>query len=188
LKKENKRKEIRKKGKKSNKKIIITRTTPLAKILELGKICSRKNNCCRHGSGFLAGDDLKNIARFLKTTEEKVKLKYFDEVEMFNKKLLRPKKKQAGRPYGECIFFDNGCIIHTVKPLQCKTGNCSEYGEELSAWFLLNYIVDKDDPESIRQYAVYLESGGKKIKGGELSDLVPDKKTLRKILSYEILR
>ncbi len=169
--------------------IKITAKTPLKKILELGNVCNRNNNCCKHGSGFLVGDDLKNIAKFLKISEEELKGKFLDEKEMFNKRLLRPKAKKSDKPYGECIFFEEkGCSIHEVKPLQCRTGSCSEYGEELSAWFLLNYILDKDDPESIRQYALYVKSGGKIIPGGKLEEIVPDKEKLKKILNYEVLR
>lgn len=53
---------------------------------------------------------------------------------------------------------------------------------------MLNYLVNKDDPESIRQYSTYLKSGGKTIEGGKLEELVPDKEKLKKILSFEQLR
>ncbi|MBD3164306.1 hypothetical protein GF323_03835 [Candidatus Woesearchaeota archaeon] len=165
----------------------ITAATPRRKILELGKKCSRKNNCCRYGSGFLAGDDKEKIADFLHISGERLEKEYLEEKEQFNRKLLRPRLK-SGKNYGECIFFDGeGCRINKVKPLQCRVGNCSDNGEELSAWFLLNYILDKDDAESIRQYASYIKSGGKIIPGGKLEDIVPDKKKLKKILGYEIL-
>ena len=167
----------------------ITAKTHLKEILELGNACSRKNNCCKHGSGFLIGDDLKNISKFLKIDEERLEKKYLEEKDLFNKKILRPRLKTKDKPYGECIFFDeNGCSINEEKPLQCKVGNCSEYGEELSAWFLLNYILDKDDPESVRQYALYIKSGGKVLEGGKLEEIIPDKNKLKKILGYEILR
>lgn len=173
----------------SKQKIKIIAKTPLKKILELGEVCSRKNNCCRYGSGFLIGDDLKKIAKFLKITEKKLREKYLEEKELFHKKLLRPKLKQKNKPYGECNFFNGkGCSINKVKPLQCRIGSCSENGEELSAWFLLNYMLDKDDPESIRQYSLYIKSGGKVIPGGKLNEIVPDKKKLKKILNYTILR
>ena len=160
---------------------------PLKEVIKLGKTCQRRNNCCKHGSGFLIPEDLDKIANELKLTQDELKKKFLEEKELFNKKMLRPKLKSK-MPYGECIFFDDGCKIHSVKPLQCKTGNCSEVGEELAAWFMLNYIVDKDDAESIRQYALYLKSGGKVIPGGKLEDLVPDQDMLKKILDYTILR
>ena len=52
---------------------------------------------------------------------------------------------------------------------------------------MLNHFVNKDDPESVRQYASYLKTGGKTLEGAGLNDLVPDKEKLRKILSLDIL-
>ena len=49
-------------------------------------------------------------------------------------------------------------------------------------------FVGKARGESVRQFAQYLKAGGKTLPGGELNDLVPDKKQLREILSYERLR
>jgi len=73
--------------------------------------------------------------------------------------------------------------------LECRTSiNCKDYGEELAVWFMVNYAVDANDAESVRQYAQYLKSGGKIIPGAELHEIVPDKEKLRKILSYEILK
>lgn len=164
----------------------ITKNTRISEILKLGQECKQCGYCCSHGSGFLIGDDLKNIAKYLKITEKEVKQKYLEEKELFNTKLLRPKLKKSDKPYGKCIFLeDKKCKIHKVKPLQCRVGNCNEHGEKLSIWFMLNYLVNKDDPESIRQYAAYLKSGGKTIPGGKLEELVPDKEKLRKILNFE---
>ena len=168
---------------------MITSLTPRKKILELGRICQQKNNCCRFGSGFLVDSDFEKIAKELKISQEKLKEEYLEKQVMFGKELFRPKLLKGNKPYGKCIFFnEKGCKIHTVKPLQCKVGNCGEHGEELSSWFLINCIVDKDNPESIRQYASYIKSGGKVIPGGELKDLIPSKEKLKKILNYEILR
>ena len=168
---------------------MITKTTTLKNILELGRECKRAANCCRHGSGALAGDDLKKISKFLKITEEGLKKEYLEGIEKFNTKRLRPKLKRENKPYGPCVFLDkkNTCRVHKVKPLECKTGNCSEHGEELSLWFMLNYFVNKNDPESIRQFNAYLKTGGKTLPGGKLEDFVPEKDKLKKILSYEIL-
>jgi len=51
---------------------------------------------------------------------------------------------------------------------------------------MLNHFVNKDDAESIRQFASYLKTGGKTLEGAELKDLVTDKDKLKKILSFEI--
>lgn len=173
--------------------ITISKDTQLNEALKLASPCNCEscNNGCRYGSGLLALDDLKNISNFLKITEEETKEKYLEEVEQFNKKLFRPKLLRKNKmPFGNCIFFDeqNHCAIHPVKPLQCKTSiNCKDYGEDLSKWFMLNYIVDENDPESIRQYSIYLKTNAP-IKGGEMESLVKDRKKLEKIMNFDILR
>ena len=172
---------------------IIAKNTPLKEVLNLAAPC-RCNACnhgCKFGSGSLAGDDAKSIAKFLGISEEDLKKGFLEEVELFNKKLLRPKLiREKGKPYGRCVFYDDekGCTIHEVKPLECKTSiNCRDYGEELSVWFMVNHAVDANDAESIRGYANYIKSGGKIIPGASLQEIMPDKEKLRKILSYEIL-
>ncbi len=173
---------------------MITKNTPLKEVLKLAAPCSC-NACshgCKFGSGSLAGDDSKKIADFLEIPEEDLKNAFLEEVELFNKKLLRPRLiKDDKKPYGRCVFYDDakGCTIHEVKPLECKTSiQCKDYGEELSVWFMVNHVVDANDPESVRQYAQYIKSGGKIIPGALLHDLVPDKEKLKKILEYNILK
>ena len=163
-------------------------------MLKLAPACRCKacSHGCKLGSGLLAKGDEKRLALYLKISEEDLKEKFLEEVERFNTKLLRPKlirnKKEV---YGKCIFYDDekGCTVHEAKPLECKTSmGCKEYGEELSIWFMLNHAVNKDDPESIRQYSQYLRSGGKTLQGAQLNDFVPDKNKLKKILDYGILK
>lgn len=172
---------------------MIQKNTPLKDVLKLAAPC-RCNSCnhgCKFGSGSLAGDDAKNIAKFLGISEQELKMGFLEDVELFNKKLLRPKLiREKNKPFGRCVFFDDekGCTIHEVKPLECKTSiQCKDYGEDLSVWFMVNNVVDANNAESIRQYAQYLKSGGKVIPGAELHNLVPDKEKLQKILNYEIL-
>ncbi|MBD3313173.1 hypothetical protein GF345_01900 [Candidatus Woesearchaeota archaeon] len=169
----------------------INRKTPLSEILKLGKTCSACGHCCRHGSGALARGDLKKIADKLGMTEKEVKERYLENSRKFHTVLLKPKLiKEEGRPYGRCVFLgpENKCSIHDVKPLQCAIGNCTEHGEELNLWFTLNHYLNENDPESVRQYAIYLKCGGKTLPGAELSKLIKDKEKLRKILEYEIMR
>lgn len=151
--------------------------------------CNSCNHGCKFGSGSLVGDDAKNIAKFLAISEETLKKGFLEEIELFNRKLLRPKLiREKGKPYGRCVFFDDekGCTVHDVKPLECKTSlQCSDYGEDLSVWFMVNHVVDSWDNESIRQYASYLKSGGRLIPGAELESIVPDRERLDKILRYE---
>ena len=52
---------------------------------------------------------------------------------------------------------------------------------------MANFAVNKDDAESVRQFAQYIKSGGKLIPGASSQELVPDKEKLKKILNYEIL-
>src|SRR3989344_2438223 len=173
---------------------MITKHTPLKDILELAAPCqcSSCNHGCKFGSGALAGDDAKNISKFLKISEEELKEKFLEEKELFNKKILKPKLlRDKGKIHGQCVFYDDkhGCTIHEVKPLECKTSiQCKDYGEDLSIWFMINHIVDVNDAESIRQYSQYIKTGGKLIPGAELDNLIPDKNKLKKILSYEILK
>jgi len=168
----------------------ITKQTPLKEVKALAEACDKCGHCCNYSSGFLIEEDKKKIAEFLGIDEKKLEKDFLEEFEKFNTKRLRPKLLRKGKQYGVCVFYDKkvGCKIHSVKPLQCKLGNCKEHGEELSIWFLLNYFVDANDPESIRQYNEYLKSEGKVIPGGKLEELVPDKEKLKKILSFEILR
>jgi len=172
---------------------LIIKNTPLKEVLKLAAPCrcNSCNNGCKFGSGSLIGDDAKNIAKFLNISEEELIKGFLEEVELFNKKLLRPKLiREKGKPYGRCIFYDDekGCTIHEVKPLECKTSiNCKDYGEDLGIWFMVNHVIEPDYPESIRQFAQYIKSGGKLIPGASLQELVPDKEKLRKILNYEIL-
>ena len=172
---------------------LIHKNTPLKEVLKLSAPCrcNACNNGCKYGSGLLIGDDSKNIAAFLMVSEEELKKEFLEEVELFNKRMLRPKLAREGKkPYGQCVFFNEqkGCTIHEVKPLECKTSiNCRDYGEDLSVWFKVNFVIDANDAESIRQYAQYIKSGGKLIQGAELEELVPDKEKLSKILGYEIL-
>jgi Fe-S-cluster containining protein len=162
---------------------LIKKDTPVKTILSIANDCQKCGRCCEFGSGILIGEDLAKIAKFLKINEEELKKRYLEEVEMFNKKFLRPKFR---KPYGKCVFLENkGCIIHEVKPLQCKTSKgCGENSPHLSEWFKLNYLIDKNDPVAIRQWAICLEDH-KTIDGGKLSDLVPDNKRLMKIIKFK---
>jgi|TARA_B100001971_G_C18005374_1_gene439505 Fe-S-cluster containining protein len=168
---------------------MITKSTPLKEVIKLGKVCHQKNNCCKYGSGCLVKGDVERIAKFLDITVKELKDKYLEDVEKFNTKLFRPRLlRKKDRPYGKCIFLnEQGCKIHEVKPLECRIGNCGTHGEELSKWFMINYLINSDDPESVRQYAIFAKSN-KTLKGGELENIVPDKKKLKEILEFRILR
>ena len=174
-----------------NRNVKLIKNSPVNEVLKLAHPC-KCEACtvgCRHGSGFLIDGDIPKIAKFLSISEEVLKKEFLEEVEKFNTKKYRPKIIRKNMPYGKCIFFDEeiGCRVHEAKPLECKVSmGCKPYGEQLSLWFMLNHFVNKDDAESVRQYASYLKSGGKTLEGAELKDLVPGKEKLRKILNLEI--
>lgn len=171
----------------------ITTKTTLKTALKLGEECKLSGHCCKFGSGFVLEDEIKDLAKYFKLSEEGFKKKYLDEKESFNTKhfKLKTKKEIINKkmmPFGKCIFLkDNLCSIHKVKPLHCRIGNCSRHGEKLSIWFFLKYFVNNEDPESIRQWAIYLKTHPT-IPGGNLDELVPDKNQLEKILNYEIFK
>ena len=170
---------------------MIHKDTSVKEILALAPDCSCKSctHGCTIGSGVLVKGESKRIAEFLGLTEEQLKKEKLEEIELFNKNKFRPRLLREGKPFGKCTFFNGKCSIHPVKPLQCRIAmGCKDYGEELQLWFMLNYLVDADDAESVRQFAVYLKSGGKTLMGGKLEDFIPDKKILNQVLNYEILR
>ena len=151
----------------------------------LGKECDKCGHCCKYGAGFAQKNELKKIADHLKIDEETLKKEYFDEANVFNKVVYRPKiKKTDGLPFGPCIFMEkNECKIHEVKPLHCRVGNCGEHGESLSEWYTINHLVDKDNMDSLRQWAIRVELKPT-IKGGEPKDLVGEEKA-KKIFRYK---
>ncbi len=175
------------------KDVWIHKNTPKEEILKLAKACSCDacSKACEYSSGFLAEGDLDSLARLLNMTKQDTKDKFLEQAHIYNKNVFRPKlEREKGKHYGKCIFFEKGvgCKVHAAKPMHCKVSmNCKAYGEQLNTWFYLNHIIDKDDPEAIRQWAVYLETHPT-IPGGTLQDLVPDKERLQGILSYKILR
>lgn len=166
---------------------MITKSTTLKEIIALGKECKRCGYCCSNDSGFISKKEIKHLAKHFNLSEKKFIEKYLREKVIFANKVYKFKLRK--QPFGSCIMLKNKlCSIQKIKPLHCRIGCCSKYGQELSAWFTLNYLVNPHNPESVRQYKLYTETGGKTIPGGELSNLVKDKKTLNKILKYDILR
>ncbi|NOZ80071.1 MAG: hypothetical protein GXP63_00220 [DPANN group archaeon] len=171
----------------------IRKDTPLERILRLAPACDCPacTHGCSMGSGILIGDDLHRLAVHLKVPEERLKEEFLEEVEQFDRVFFRPKlRRKNGLPYGPCIFLqtDGHCRVHPAKPLQCRISTgCKDYGEKLSLWFLLNHLLDIGNPESVRQYHLYLQSGGKTISGGSLAELIPSRKKRDAILSFKEL-
>ena len=167
----------------------ITKSTPKEEMLRNGQKCSKCGNCCTHGSGFLIKEDVPRIAKFLGLTEADLKQHCLQELEIFHTRMLKPLTIKNKKPYGTCIFFnrDEGCKIHAVKPFQCRLSNCGKEGEQILKWFFINYCVNPDDPQSVREWASYLKHY-EALPGGSLQDIVKDAKKLAKILNYEIMR
>ncbi len=155
---------------KISSKADITRDTPLKEILKLAPACkcSACSHGCKYSSGFLANGDAEKIAKLLGVSAEQLKKDYLEEVEIFHTKLQRPKLlRKNSMPYGKCVFYDEkiGCKIHKVKPLQCRTSmGCGDYGEQLTLWFMHNYALNEKDPQSMKEYGIYIKSGGKTLK------------------------
>jgi len=168
----------------------ITKTTPVRMLRELGNDCKKCGHCCSHGVGMLAPDDVGKIAKFLNISEDELKEKYLVEIEMFNTKVFKPKSIKKGKPYGKCVFLGKNteCSIHIAKPFQCIIMNCRPDAEQAIQWFYLNYLVNQDDPESIRQWASYLKHKDWVIEGGNLNELIKDPEKLKKILNYDIVK
>ncbi|MBT5021623.1 hypothetical protein HOK51_02465 [Candidatus Woesearchaeota archaeon] len=169
----------------------ITKNTPQEYVEKLSEECKKCGNCCSFGSGFILQEEIKKIAEFLDLTQKELKEKFLKEVEFFNTKQYRVKmEKNQNLPHGKCAFLlgNKTCAINKVKPLHCKISNCKDHGDEVQTWFMANYFLNSNDPESIRQYASYLKTGGRLLSGAKLEDLVPDKGTLKKILNFERLK
>ena len=168
--------------------ISITKDSPLKMVRSLGEACRKCGSCCSHGTGFLVPDDIPRIAKFLNITEDKLKELYLEEKDMFNTKAWKP--KTIKKPFGPCVFYEKkeGCTIHIAKPFQCMITNCGPYSEQAIQWLYLNYFVNSDDPESVRQWASYLKHKEWVIEGGNRDDIVPDKVRLKKILGYDIVK
>ncbi len=179
------------KMKRELKSVGISKHTPVEYIKTLAKDCEKCGHCCSYGSGYFVNEDIDRISKKLGIKKEKLKQDFLVELEIFNSNVHKAKlKNKDEKPFGPCIFFDeqDGCTIHEIKPLHCSLSKgCGSYGEYISEWFTLNYLVKPHDPESIRQWAQYLKTC-ETIPGGQLHELVPDKDKLSKILNYEIIK
>jgi len=165
----------------------IKKDTPLDYVLGLGAGCNKCGKCCSHGSGFVLESEIPKIAATFKLSSEEFKKRFLEEIEIFHTSVFKIKSlKKDSKPYGPCMFLERDlCKIHDIKPLHCRIGNCSDDGDDLHTWFILNYCLNIYDPESIRQYDSYVRTGGKVLEGAELEKLFKDKQELKRILSYK---
>lgn len=147
---------------------MIKKSTPLKDVLSMASPCScgSCNHGCRMGSGWLIDSDMLKIAKFLNISEDILRKEYLEPHMILNKRMYRPRLlRKEGLPYGPCIFFKGEkCSIHPVKPMECKIAMpCKDYGEQMTLWFMLNYILDEEDPKSVEEFESYLKSGGKTL-------------------------
>jgi len=164
----------------------ITKSTTKEAALKIGSECQKCGRCCTYGSGFMLEPEAEKIAEFLKMPKDKFVKGFLEETEIFHMKIFKIRSlKKKDAPYGPCMFLDKKlCKIHDVKPLHCRVCNCKD-GDDRHVWFMVNHCLNIYDPESVRQYNSYLETGGKVIPGAEMEKLFPDNELLKKILSYE---
>jgi uncharacterized protein len=78
--------------------------------------CTECGDCCSGAPGKVrvSAEEIQRISEFRKVSE--VRLRASEICEIDGETLLRE------RPNGDCVFFENNrCLIHPVKPRQCRT-------------------------------------------------------------------
>lgn len=184
--------------------IDITRLTSKEKIFELVGDGARPSDMCETLPGFIHESEFENISGKLGVSIEELKKNFLREISAYNKKLHKPKheaiEKRLGfkptstfheLPYGKCVFLNRDkpnkheCMLGDAMPMHCKIASESNHSEKLHAWYLLNHAVDADDPNSLREWAIYLKTHAT-IPGGELHELVPDSSKLKSILQNDV--
>ena len=75
--------------------------------------CRRCGDCCKgFGGTYLTAKDIETISRYIGSNPEKFVVRYCS--------LSGTKPVLAQRSDGYCIFWDNICTIHPVKPRMCR--------------------------------------------------------------------
>ncbi|MGB9748656.1 MAG: YkgJ family cysteine cluster protein [Candidatus Woesearchaeota archaeon] len=171
--------------------MLISKKTPLNHILSLGAECNNCGICCKNGQGFVLNDEIKKIAEHLGISEDELLNNHLERTVVFNKEIFKTRRKNTSEknriPVGACIFYDdeNGCTIQEAKPLFCKIVNCKPYSSEIIQWYFLNYVLDTEDPEAIRQWVHFIKYN-EPIPGAQLKELVKEEE-LAKIMNFELL-
>lgn len=172
--------------------MMINYNTTAEEMIERGQVdCTDCTHCCRFHGGFVLPHEISRMARHLDIADEKFKEKYLEDHTQLNTTIFRFKsnKEKIGayeKPYGPCIFLEKkGCKINEVKPLHCRIGTCKEGSEEHTIWYRLNHFLNTQDQASMKDYAMYLKTGGKTLPGAYLHQLIPDKEKLDKLMRYK---
>lgn len=164
----------------------ITSKTTKEELIKQGHCAKQCGHCCTRSSGIVLPHEVKRIANHLKMNEEEFKNRLLEPHERFHTTHYRIKQKRRHPNIsGACTFLEltGKCKIHYAKPLYCKITTCQEHGHDAVIWFDLQHFVNPEDPQSIREWAEYLQHG-KTIKGGELHQLVPHRQKLKWMLDY----
>lgn len=176
-------------NKKVSKPKINSRTKPAA-LFRIAD-CKKCGYCCTRSAGILLFDEIKTISKHLKISQKEFIQKYLETITRFNTTLYKIKQEQYDElPQGRCLFYDKEtrlCKIHDVKPMYCRISTCKEHGADVMTWFDFNFFVNKNDPQSIREWGEYLEFGNK-IPGVELRNLIANPFKLKAILNYGDLK
>ena len=91
--------------------------------------CTSCGDCCRHHEGYVWVDPptIRRIADYLKMDQTDFTQKYVRKVD--NELSL------VEKPNLDCIFWEGGCTIYPVRPMQCRTFPFwSENIESEEAW------------------------------------------------------
>jgi Fe-S-cluster containining protein len=171
---------------------MITYNTDVDTVLKRAEIvCKDCVHCCQFQGGFVLPEEASRIASHLGIDDKEFIEKFLEPHTRFNTTLFRLKsgKKEKEKPFGPCVFLKKeGCGIQKVKPLHCRVGTCNSATEENNLWYSLRYFLNPSDEVSMREYAMYLKTGGKTLPGANLHELVPDKKKINKLLNYEPMK
>jgi hypothetical protein len=178
--------------KKENFKTIdITKYTPKERVLSMNKNPQRPGEVCKMSACLIHDDEVEEIANKLDLTKDQLTKNLLDKIHVYGKIIHKPKlEKKDGKehlPIGTCVFFNESkCKLEDKMPLHCKLSTADSHGHKLHLWYMLNHVIDKSNPDAIREWNVYLKTHPT-IPGGELHELVPEKTKLEKILSYDHL-
>ena len=78
--------------------------------------CEQCGYCCIGSPGgyvWLGSDEEEKIARHLGISQEELRKKYL--------KMCGKHYSLIVHPSGECIFYDEGCLIYPARPFQCSS-------------------------------------------------------------------
>ncbi len=162
--------------------MLISKDTPIDEVLKIENPNPYAH--CKFASGYVLDEEIKDIAHFLGITEEELKREYLEKTERFGKEMFRVKQDKKkifsdeGKielPNGKCVFYDErfGCLLGDKRPLFCKLPNHPLLSKDLIEWFDINFVIDPDDPKTLKEWEGYVKMKSDVIPGGELESIIP---------------